>query len=595
MTARDPAQTSDPAAGTAFGWLDLDDGATVWELVRRRAALTPNAPLLIIDIPTAAGPGTGTGTGTGSTDTVTTLSCAEFAAECERVAAGLHALGVGPGSAVSWQLPTRPETVVLSAALARLGAVQNPIIHIYREREVGFALAQTGAELFCVPGSWRGTDFQSMAESVAATLPHPPRVLSIGDGTGEPDGSRGPAESGGSGGGNGRSRWNGGLPTGDPATLPPPPPATRESALAVRWIYYTSGTTSDPKGVRHSDSTLIAGGRGLARALGTGPADVGSIAFPFAHIGGPDYLIMMLLSGFPALLLETFDPAAAIAAYRRAGVTIAGGSTAFYAAVLGQQRAAVARGEHGPVVPTLRMLAGGGAPKPPELFTELLTEAGVPIVHGYGMTEAPMITSGCRSDTDRQLAHTDGRPVLGVQVRIVRADGSAEGAEGEIRVRGATVFHGYTDPALTAAAFDDDGWFRTGDLGILDADGHLTITGRLKDVIIRKGENISAKEIEDLLFSHPKVGAVAVIGLPDPERGERVCAVIEPPAGGSAAGDPTPNSSAHLTLAEMTEHLRAAGLARHKLPEQLEVVAELPRNATLKILKHILRNQYGTG
>ncbi|MBE3202311.1 MULTISPECIES: AMP-binding protein [Parafrankia] len=570
--------------------LGLDDGATVWELVRQRATLTPDAPLLILDAPAAADPGARTGA-------VTTLSCAEFAVECERVAAGLYALGIGPGSAVSWQLPTRPETVVLSTALARLGAVQNPIIHIYREREVGFALAQTGAELFCVPGRWRGTDFRSMADSVAATLPNPPRVLSIGDPTDGPDGSGRSAGNDRSGTA-GSNRWNGGLPTGDPATLPPPPPATRESARAVRWIYYTSGTTSDPKGVRHSDSTLIAGGRGLAAALGTGPADVGSIAFPFAHIGGPDYLIMMLVSGFPALLLETFDPAAAIAAYRRARVTIAGGSTAFYAAVLGQQRAAIARGERGPVVPTLRMLSGGGAPKPPELFTQLLAEAGVPIVHGYGMTEAPMITSGCRSDTGRQLAHTDGRPVLGVRVRIVRPDGTvappAPGAEGEIRVRGATVFHGYTDPALTAAAFDDDGWFRTGDLGILDADGHLTITGRLKDVIIRKGENISAKEIEDLLFTHPKVGDVAVIGLPDQERGERVCAVVEPLATAPAAGDPTPGTSAHLTFAEMTEHLRAAGLARHKVPEQLEVVTALPRNATLKILKHVLRDRYGS-
>ncbi|KPM56551.1 cyclohex-1-ene-1-carboxylate:CoA ligase [Frankia sp. R43] len=582
---------------TAPGWLDLDDGATVWELVRQRATLTPDAPLLIIDDPATADHGSGSDSGTSTgTGTGNTLSCAEFAAECERVAAGLHALGIGPGSAVSWQLPTRPETVVLSTALARLGAVQNPIIHIYREREVGFALAQTGAELFCVPGRWRGTDFQSMAQSVAAALPHPPRVLSIGAGIdGESDG-------------NSTSRWIGGLPTGDPATLPPPPPATRESARAVRWIYYTSGTTSDPKGVRHSDSTLIAGGHGLAAALGTGPADVGSIAFPFAHIGGPDYLIMMLVSGFPALLLETFDPAAAIAAYRRAGVTIAGGSTAFYAAVLGQQRAAAARGERGPVVPTLRMLSGGGAPKPPELFAQLLTEAGVPIVHGYGMTEAPMITSGRRVDTDHQLAHTDGHPVLGVQVRIVRPDGTVAapstpatpgasgepGAEGEIRVRGATVFHGYTDPALTAAAFDDDGWFRTGDLGTLDADGHLTITGRLKDVIIRKGENISAKEIEDLLFTHPKVGDVAVIGLPDPERGERVCAVVEPLASAPVTDHPATGDPSHLTFAEMTEHLRAAGLARHKVPEQLEVAAELPRNATLKILKHVLRDRYGT-
>ena len=179
---------------------------------------------------------------------------------------------------------------------------------------------------------------------------------------------------------------------------------------------------------------------------------------------------------------------------------------------------------------------------------------------------------------------TDGAPVIGCEVTIVTADGSVapQGVDGEVRLRGPMLFKGYTDPSLDADAFDEEGRFRTGDLGHLDADGHVVLTGRLKDVIIRKGENISAKEIEDLLYQHPKVADVAVIGLPDRERGERVCACVERVPGGE-----------DLTLAEMVDYLRGADLMVQKIPEQLEVMDELPRNQTLrKILKQELRDMY---
>jgi acyl-CoA synthetase (AMP-forming)/AMP-acid ligase II len=200
------------------------------------------------------------------------------------------------------------------------------------------------------------------------------------------------------------------------------------------------------------------------------------------------------------------------------------------------------------------------------------------------MTECPIISHGSIDDTDEQLANTDGRPVAGCEVAVVRADGNiaAVGEEGEVRVTGSMLFKGYTDPWLDEAAFDEAGRFRTGDLGVMRADGHLTLSGRLKDIIIRKGENISARELEDVLFAHPKVEAAAVIGLPDPERGERVCAVVEL----RSASDP-------LTFEEMTEAFAAAALMRQKTPEQLEVYpGPLPRNPTLKILKYQLREEY---
>jgi cyclohexanecarboxylate-CoA ligase len=508
----------------------LLEAPTIWELARRRAEISGDAPMLL----DPAG---------------RRVSWREFAALAERTAAGLLAQGIGPGAKVTWQLPTRIDSVVVSMALARLGAVQNPVLHLYREREVGAVLRQSKPGFFLVPGVWKDRDFGALAKTLAAGLARPPTTLELTDE----------------------------LPTGDPATLPPPP----ESGDDIRWVYYTSGTTSEPKGVQHSDQTLMAGGRGLAAALDMSSDDLGSIAFPYSHIGGPDYLLMMLSAGFGAVLVESFLPADAVATYRERGVTMCGGSTAFYQMFLGEQRKSP--GEK--VIPSLRIMSGGGAPKPPELFYDVEREMGVRLVHGYGMTEIPMIAMGSPHDTDEQLANTEGKPVLGAEVRIVKEDGAVAGSdeEGEVRVRGPVVCRGYTDEQATKDAYDAEGWFRTGDIGVLRADGHLRLTGRLKDVIIRKGENISARELEDVLFNSPKVGDVAVIGLPDAERGELVCAVVEPPAEGGEA----------LTFDEMVETCTAAGLMRQKIPERLEVVDKLPRNETLnKVLKYKLREMF---
>jgi cyclohexanecarboxylate-CoA ligase len=507
----------------------LYDVKTLWELVERRAEESPDRPMLLDE-----------------SDRRVTFG--EFKAWAERTAAGFYELGVRESTAVTWQLPTRMETVVASMALSRLGVVQNPIIPIYRQREVGFLLRETAAEWFLVPGTWRGFDYLGMATRLAADMDTPPKLMVVYDS----------------------------LPEGDPAILPPVPTAPVDQP--VRWIYSTSGTTSDPKGVRHTDATLIAGGVGLSVALDMSPSDVGSIAFPYTHIGGPDYLITLLAIGFPAILLETFVPAQAVKVLRRHGATMAGGGTAFYQAFVNEQL----KQPDEPIIPTLRLVSGGGAPKPPEVFFEVERVMHIPCAHGMGMTEVPMVCQGGPHDTDEQLAYTDGPPVRGAEIKIVDDEGLEVPADtvGELRVRGPMVCKGYTRPELTAEAFDDEGFFRTGDLARLRADNHLVLTGRIKDVIIRKGENIGAKEIEDLLYQHPKIAEVAVIGLPDPARGERVCAVVET-AGGQAA----------ITLPELVDYCRQAGLMTQKIPEQLEIVDQLPRNATLKILKYQLRRQ----
>jgi acyl-CoA synthetase (AMP-forming)/AMP-acid ligase II len=290
-------------------------------------------------------------------------------------------------------------------------------------------------------------------------------------------------------------------------------------------------------------------------------------------------VVMMLTHGMPAVLLEAFVPAEAVEIYKRHNVTMAGGSTAFYISFINEQRKQPGK----KIIPTLRILSGGGAPKPPELFLEVASEIDARLCHGYGMTECPMISQGGPRDSDDQLMYSEGGPVEGCVITIVREDGSlAKPNEvGEVRLEGPMLLKGYRDDALNADAFDDQGRFRTGDIGFLRPDGYITLTGRLKDVIIRKGENISAKEVEDILYTHPKVGDCAVIGLIDRERGERVCAVVE-----TAPGQ-TP-----LTFEEMVAWCKEAGLMTQKIPEQLEVVEQLPRNPTFKILKYKLRDQY---
>jgi acyl-CoA synthetase (AMP-forming)/AMP-acid ligase II len=418
--------------------------------------------------------------------------------------------------------------------------VQNPILHLYREREVRFAIAQLRPSFFITADEWGGFDYGAMVSSIVVDLTLP--TILLGPKRIESDAL--------------------------PAGLPPAPAAAEGDE--VRWIYYTSGTTADPKGVRHTDRTLLAGGEGLAKASGYTARDVGSIAFPMAHIAGADYLVLLLAIGCSSTIVERFVPADAVDFFRRTGVTFAGGSTAFYSIYLDEQRRSAT-----PILPALRALAGGGAPKPPALYDDVKRELGVPILHGYGMTEVPMVAMGRFEHTDEQLAYTDGAPVDGADVKII---------DGEICVRGPVVCKGYTDDRLTAEAFDADGYFHTGDLGWLRDDGHLVVTGRLKDVIIRKGENISAREIEDVLIAHPKVRDVAVIGLPDADRGERVCAVVE-------LHDDVSES---FTFDEMVDTCRGAGLMTQKIPEQLEVVDALPRNDTLqKVVKQALRERFG--
>lgn len=510
--------------------VSLLQATTYWELLQQRVALTPDAPMLVV--PSGQ-----------------RLSFAQYQSAAERLAAALYAQGVRCDTQVTWQFPTGLQAAVLLAALARLGAIQNPIIHLYREREVRNVLQQSLSQFFIVPTRFDDRDMAAMAQTMAGEITPSPKVLVFDQ------------------------DW----PEADPASLP----ALPQDASEPRWVFYTSGTTADPKGAMHADLSLISAGRGLAQSYALTACDVGAMAFPIAHIGGPMYLTELLASGASALLLERFVPAQAVELFNRYGVTACGGSTAHYLGFLAEQ----ARQPLERLVPSLRVLGGGGASKPADLYFRAKHELGVTICHTYGMTECPCITVVPHDSVDEQLAFTEGVPQADIEVRIVQRDGTlaAPGVEGEICIRGPGMFKRYTNAALNQAAFDADGYLRTGDVGLLRVDGRLVLTSRIKDIIIRKGENISAREIEDLLQAHPKVGAVAVIGLADEARGERVCAVVE------LRTDAQP-----LSFDEMVSYFEGVGLMRQKIPEQLEIVDRLPRNETLnKIQKNTLRERFG--
>jgi cyclohexanecarboxylate-CoA ligase len=507
----------------------LDDARTLWELIERRVAATPDRTMLV------------------DGDRTTTFT--QYRDLVERAAAGYQALGVGSGSRVSWQLPTWTESAVLVGALARLGAVQNPMLPIYRQREVSFIAAQTRCELLITPSQWAGFDYAALAQQVAS----------------EVDGMRTLVA----------DHHN---LSGDPASLPAPPePRDDPAEDPVRWIFYTSGTTAHPKGAQHTDRSVIAGASGYASKTHVDENDLALVAFPFTHIGGVIIGVFApLLTGSTAVLMEAWTPAASTELIRRHRITLGNGAPAIHAALVAE---AIADPD---AYATIRAFPSGGSTKPPQLHDD--AKAAVPssvgITSGYGMTEAPIVSQTDIDAPDESKRHGEGTPTRDVVMKMIDRDGKevAAGEEGEIVVQGPQVMRGYVDSALDADAFTADGFLRTGDIGRFDEHGALIVTGRIKDVIIRKGENVSAKEVEDVLFAHPSIADVAVLGLPDAERGELVCACIV-----TADGSDAP------TRQELFDFCRAQGLMTQKIPERVEVIDTMPRTPSGKVPKHELR------
>ena len=429
----------------------LTIGTSWWTLITDRAESTPGKVFLCDE------PGR-------------TLTFAQFRDRAEEVAAGLSALGVRPDHVVSWQLPTTLEAAVLMAALSRLGVRQNPIIPVLRRAEVSLITEQVDSRWLIVPGTYRGFDFAAMA------------IDAVGDGTCSIiDTSVYAADS------------VLGLPRGDAGMLAP----VVDPGHTVRWYYYSSGTTASPKGAMHTDASVMAASNAQMAYTGMGDTDLLPVPFPITHIGGIMLLSTYLRVGASLLLLEGFDPIASPLVMAAAGATILGSATPFFHAYLAAQR----RLGDEPLFPKLRQLQAGGAPVTPELNAECMRVFGTPIYNQWGLTEFPAASGLGVDDPAAKFQGTVGRMAPGCSLKAIGFDGQVCGPdqEGELWVNGPQRLVGYVDSRLDAEAFDADGFFRTGDLGTIDSDGFVRITGRLKDIIIRNAENISALEIEEVL------------------------------------------------------------------------------------------------
>ena len=471
-----------------------------------------------------------------------------------RLATGLRARGIGPGDPIAFQLPNWLEAAATFYAVTYLGAVIVPIVHFYGPKEVGYILRRTRVKALITADRFGHQDFLANLGPLRAGLPDLEWVAVVGERSTPDDLAF--------------DDLVGGEPLVTPATVDARTPAL---------IAYTSGTTSDPKGVVHSHRTINAEIEQLAGMQDDrgGPAMI--IGAPVGHgIGMLAALLIPVFRRSEVHLIDVWDPGRVLQAMLEDHLSAGQGSTYFLTSLLDHPDFDPAR--H----PKLMPFIGLGGSAVPAAVGERCAKLGIEVARSFGSTEHPSIT-GSRPDVphDKRVT-TDGRPLPGVEIRLVDDDGKDVeiGTPGEIWSRGPDCFVGYTDPALTAATFSADGWFMTGDIGVLDDDGFLAITDRKKDIIIRGGENVSAQEVEELLLRMPGVAEVAVVAAPDARLGEVGCAFFR-----MQPGVATP------ALDEVRAVLDRAGLARQKWPEYVRTVDEFPRTASGKVQKFVLRQQ----
>jgi len=480
------------------------------------------------------------------------LTIAQALTDAEALAVSLWELGLRPGQVISFQLPNWEECFVVNLACAMLGCIANPIVPIYRNTELEFILNDSRSRVLFVPEEYRNYRHADMLGGIRARLEHLRHVVVV----------RGQG---------GDLAYQDLLRTGCGRSIAWP----RVASDSIKMVMYTSGTTGRAKGVLHSHETLARSLEYMAGSIQPGGANVYLQSGPVTHVGGYlKGLEMPCYFGTTTVLVTRWNAAEAVQLMLRHGVTHTSGGPF----VRELMEAAVAAGTD---LPSLRNFSCGGTAVGAELMRSAQKAFVNASVHRiYGSTEAPTVTQ-CFSGEHRERlsADTDGK-IFDYDVRIVDGDGRdlGNGEEGEILVRGPSLFLGYTDPDNNADAFDGQGYFRTGDLGVRSDDDAITITGRKKDLIIRGGENLSAREIEEALLQHPAIREVAVVAMPHARLGETACAYI-------ITASPMP-----LALADITAFLVEAGLARQKIPERLVRVEDFQRTAYGKIRKDLLRS-----
>jgi acyl-CoA synthetase (AMP-forming)/AMP-acid ligase II len=449
------------------------------------------------------------------------------------------------GSVVSFMLPNWHETAVIYLAATLAGMVAHPVLPSLREHDLCFMLKDVESRMIFIPAEFRGHRSAEMLTRVVRQLDTPPQVVVVRGDCGQ------------------HLAYDSLFEDIAPRQLPAPDPD------AVRLIMYTSGTTGSPKGVMHTHNSIHA----LIRQIGmhwlVEPRDRFLVASPVSHIGGSIYAFECpLLLGTAAVLMDRWDADEAVGHALAERCTHFAGATPFLVQLLAAARRAQTR------LPDLKLFVCGGASVPPSLVREAAEyfERAV-VTRVYGSTEVPVTTVGVTDRSDlAHAAETDGRAGIAT-IKLAGADDAA----GEVVAQGPQMLVGYVHPEDEATVFDAEGYYRTGDLGRWVDGDYLVIAGRIKDIIIRNGENIAPKEVEDLLAGHPDIAEIAIVGLPDPKTGERACAVI------------VPRGAAQPDVASLRAFLDARGVARFKVPEQVAIWNTLPKNEAGKVLKHQIR------
>jgi cyclohexanecarboxylate-CoA ligase len=476
-------------------------------------------------------------------DADTRLDCATLFTQATGLASALL-VRMPAGSVVSFMLPNWHEAAVIYLAATLAGMVANPILPSMRDRELRFILEDADSRMIFVPADFGRHDYVTMLARVTAQCESPPDVVVV--------------------------RGEGGTNFIPFASLVAGHATTAELPVldpdAVRMILYTSGTTGRPKGVLHTHNSIHALICQIRDHWLVEPGDEFLVASPIAHIGGSIYAFECpLLLGTTAVLMDHWNGDDAVRLMRAEQCTHMAGATPFLEQILAAAQRAGSR------LPDLKLFICGGASVSPSLIRKAAAyfESAV-VTRVYGSTEVPVTTIGSLQHADH-AADTDGHVGL-ADIKLVGGGGA-----GEIYARGPQMLVGYQHPEDEAESFDADGYFRTGDLARWVDDEYLVVTGRAKDIIIRNGENIAPKEVEDILAGHPGIAEIAIVGLPDARTGERACAVVVP--------ETTPGPD----VESLRSFLQEAGVAKFKAPEQVVLWDVLPKNDAGKILKHQIK------
>ena len=482
----------------------------------------------------------------------------EMAHMADRIAVGLSRLGVGKNDVVACQLPNWWQFTLTYLACSRLGAVLNPLMHIFRERELNFMLTHGEAKVMIAPKTFRGFDYEKMIGAIMGNLPDLKHLVIVdGDDANSFEALlSGPA-------------WE------EAADAQPILTRNRPGPDDITQLIYTSGTTGEPKGVMHSANTVMANIIPYAQRLNLGAADVVLMASPMSHQTGFMYGLMMpIMLKASVVLQDVWEPARAIELIKAEKVSFTMASTPF----LTDLTRGVA--ESGQGVPTLKTFLCAGAPIPGPLVEQARAVLGTKIVSAWGMSENGAVTLIKLDDDDERAFTTDGIALPGVELKVVDVDASGPalpaGQPGKLYVRSCSNFGGYLKRQRWNAT-DAEGWFDTGDLARMDETGYIRITGRSKDVIIRGGENIPVVEVEAMLYRHPAVAIAAVVAYPDERLGERACAIVVTKPGQT------------FTMADMVAHFKALQVAVQYIPERLEVMDAMPSTPSGKLQKFKLR------